>query len=187
RIALGGSGFGATTLDKRLALGIGTAIGDGSANAGSNPAVTFTMHSDEWPVLNDVAKAINYEKAGYVDDGRSHRPTTVTAPARETLSPISTGNARIAELFSRYAVLDRGSAEKRFTDAVYQLDRGTVAAILRGLFTADGTVADYGSKSQYVSLDSCSLTLLKQTQHLLLSFGIKSKIYTNRRSSLVSN
>ena len=51
-----------------------------------------------------------------------------------------------------------------------------------GLFTADGTVANYGTKSQYVSLDSSSKTLLIQVQTLLLSFGIKSKLYENCRS-----
>ena len=52
---------------------------------------------------------------------------------------------------------------------------------LRGLFTADGTVANYGDKSQYVALDSTSQELLQQVQVLLLSFGIKSKLYTERR------
>src|SRR4030095_1702932 len=36
-------------------------------------------------------------------------------------------------------------------------------------------------KSQYVSLDSSSEDLLRQVQLLLLAFGIKSKLYTNRR------
>jgi ribonucleoside-diphosphate reductase alpha chain len=54
--------------------------------------------------------------------------------------------------------------------------------VLRGLFTADGTVADYDEKSQYVSLDSTSRELLRQVQLLLLSFGIKSKLYENRRA-----
>ncbi len=67
------------------------------------------------------------------------------------------------------------------------LDRETLSAVLCGLFTADGTVANYGPKSQYVSLDSCSLTLLKQVQYLLLSFGVKSKLYTNRRTDLTSS
>ncbi len=187
RIALGASGFGSVSLDDRLALGIGAAVGDGCADLGANPALILTMHEDEFPVLNDIAKAINHVKSQYQDDARSRRPTTVTIPAKGTGSRISTGNRRIVDLFARYAVLDSGSAQKRFTDAVYELDRGTTAAVLRGLFTADGTVANYGSKSQYVSLDSCSLTLLKQTQHLLLSFGIKSKIYSNRRTNLVSN
>jgi ribonucleoside-diphosphate reductase alpha chain len=38
-------------------------------------------------------------------------------------------------------------------------------------------VANYGDKSQYVSLDSTSRELLRQTQLLLLGFGIKSKLY----------
>ena len=53
--------------------------------------------------------------------------------------------------------------------------------MLRGLFTADGTVANYGEKCQYVSLDSSSLELLQQVQLLLLSFGIKAKLYRDRR------
>jgi ribonucleoside-diphosphate reductase alpha chain len=49
------------------------------------------------------------------------------------------------------------------------------------LFTADGTVANYGEKSQHISLDSSSSELLQQVQLLLLAFGIKSKLYRNRR------
>jgi ribonucleoside-diphosphate reductase alpha chain len=55
--------------------------------------------------------------------------------------------------------------------------------VLRGLFTADGTVANYGEKSHYVGLDSTSERLLEQVQVLLLAFGIKSKLYRDRRSS----
>ena len=53
--------------------------------------------------------------------------------------------------------------------------------MLRGLFTADGTVVDSGAKSQYVGLDSTSLELLVQVQRLLLAFGVKAKLYENRR------
>src|SRR5262249_54298609 len=44
---------------------------------------------------------------------------------------------------------------------------------------------NYGDKSQYVSLDSSSLELLKQVQLLLLAFGIKAKLYTGRRAGAV--
>jgi ribonucleoside-diphosphate reductase alpha chain len=186
RIALGGSGFGRAFLNADIALGIGTAVGDGCISRAGRSALIITMHSDEAPVLADIARGINDTKAAFFDDGHSRRATTVTLPLKGTGSRISTGNDRIVELFARYAVLDRGSAGKRFTDAIYELDRATTASILQGLFTADGTVANYGSESQYVSLDSCSLTLLKQTQHLLLSFGVKSKIYSNRRTELVT-
>jgi ribonucleoside-diphosphate reductase alpha chain len=190
RVALAGSGFGSVSLNERIALGIGAALGDGCVAATSNGTgrgLTITMHDDEAVILEDIASGINDVKATFADDGRSRRPTTVTMPALGTGSRISTGNHRIVELFSRYAVLDRGSEKKALTDAVYTLDREASATLLRGIFTADGTVANYGAKSQYVSLDSCSIELLQQVQHLLLSFGIKSKLYTNRRSELSSN
>ena len=138
--------------------------------------------------LSDIADGDQRcERPTFSDDGRSRRATTVTTPAGDGVANF-TGNRRIVDLFSRYAVLDKGSVTKRFTDAIYELDRRTTASLFRGLFTADGTVANYGvqSRSTFRST-SCSLALLKQVQHLLLSFGVKSKLYTNRRVELVSN
>ncbi len=186
RFALSGSGFGSESLEAGLALGIGVAVGDGCVTNAATPGLILTMSEEESPVLASIAEAINIRKSRAAD-GRGRRSTSVTVPARGTGSRISVGNADVVTLFSRYAILNQGSAAKRFTDALYKLDQPSTAGVLRGLFTADGTVANYGTKSQYVSLDSCSLTLLKQTQHLLLSFGIKSKLYTNRRTSLSAN
>ncbi len=101
RIALGGSGFGAEAIEERLALGIGAAVGDGCVTG----------------ILEDIAGGINDAKGAFADDGRSRRATTVTLPAKGTGSRISTGNRRIVDLFSRYAVLNEGSVRKRFTDA----------------------------------------------------------------------
>ena len=56
--------------------------------------------------------------------------------------------------------------------------------MLRGLFTAEGTVVDSGDKSQYVRLDSTSLELIIQVQQLLLAFGVKARLYENRRRGL---
>jgi ribonucleotide reductase alpha subunit len=187
RIGLAGSGFGSVSLDSQIALGVGAAVGDGCISRTARPELIVTMHTEEAPVLTDIARGINGVKSRYLDDGRSRRPTTVTMPQKGTGSRISTANERVVGLFARYAVLNEGSAEKRFTDAIYLLDRQTTAMVLRGLFTADGTVANYGSKSQYIALDSCSLSLLKQVQHLLLSFGVKSKLYTDRRTDLISS
>jgi ribonucleoside-diphosphate reductase alpha chain len=186
RILLSGSGFGYQHLDEQIALGIGVAVGDGCVTNGEHNSLILTMHDDEAPVLQDIADGINSLKATMLDDGRSRRATMVTAPKSASGTRISTGNRRIAELFSRYAVLNEGSARKRFTDAAYRLDKASTAAMLQGLFTADGTVANYGEKSQYVSLDSCSLDLLQQVQYLLLSFGIKAKLYTDRRNNASS-
>src|SRR5438876_1148267 len=64
-----------------------------------------------------------------------------------------TGPRCVVEPLKRFAILDQGSAQKRFTDEFYRLDRESVAAVLRGLFTADGTVTPPGMKAPYISLD----------------------------------
>ena len=86
------------------------------------------MHENEAPVLTDVAGAINEIESRFTADARG-RAATLTLPG----SRISTGNRRVVEVFSRYAVLDEGSVEKRLTDAAYELDRKATAALLRGL------------------------------------------------------
>jgi ribonucleoside-diphosphate reductase alpha chain len=99
-----------------------------------------------------------------------------------TSSRVAVGSPGILNLLETYAVLDGGSEKKMFSDAVFRLQQAEQAALLRGLFTADGTVSNYGVKSRYVALDSTSLDLLLQVQLLLLNFGIKAKIHENRRA-----
>jgi ribonucleoside-diphosphate reductase alpha chain len=189
-LLLTGSGFGSEHLDEGLAFGIGIAIGDGcitNNTSGNGPerGLILTMSEAEANVLDDVAGWLNAEKARTARDGRSARATTVTAPAKGG-SRISVSNASIIETFDRYAVLNQGSAKKALRDAAFALDRESLAALMRGLFTADGCVGNYGDKTQYISLDSTSLELLRQVQSLLLSFGIKGKIYENRRGGVSS-
>ena len=114
-----------------------------------------------------------------VGDGclrRSAIPVGV-ASYSEHAARLAFASKPVVEIFERYATLDKGSEGKQFLPTIHELDRSTIAAILRGLFSSDGTVANYNDKSQYVSLDSTSLNLLKQVQLLLLSFGIKAKLY----------
>ena len=189
-IVLHGSGFGGENLDEGVAFAIGAAVGDGCIAHGKDTDETLiiTMAETEAPILEDVAASLNAEKARlFTGDRRGTRTTTVTRPTAGG-SRISFGHRALVDTFKKYAVLNAGSAYKSLTDAVHSLDKNSVAALIRGIFTADGTVANYGEKSQYISLGSTSLVLLQQVQHLLLSFGIKAKIYKNRRSgALVTN
>src|SRR5260221_12690157 len=100
---------------------------------------------------------------------------------------ISVGSPRILSLMEQFAILDEESEGKKLKDTCFSLNREEQAALLRGLFTADGCVANYGNKSQYVSLDSSSKDLLHQVQLMLLNFGIKSKLYANRRAGILSS
>ncbi len=186
RVALQGPGFGRRTLAPHLGLGIGVAVGDGcltrSAVGGRRQrTVILTMHPAEVPVLAVIAEAVNAEKAALKAVGAPGRNDGVEVTRTASGARLAFGSAPVVDLFSQFAVLDEGSDRKRFTPAVFELDRLGVAAVLRGLFTADGTVANYGEKSQYVGLDSTSEELLRQAQLLLLGFGIKAKLYGGRR------
>ncbi len=188
RLRLQGPGFGRRAISERLAIAIGVAVADGCLtrthhSSGTQEIVILTMAEAEAGVLRTIAGVVNEEKRLRRAVGAVGRPDDVAVTvSRAGSSRLSFSSQPVVDLFKEFAILDRGSAEKRFTDAVFELDRPSTAALLRGVFTADGTVANYGGKSQYVSLDSSSLDLLGQVQLLLLGFGIKSKLYVGRRA-----
>ena len=191
RVMLQGSGFGSRSLNEGIAFAIGIAVGDGCitncADSANKESLILTMAEDEFAILEDVALSLNTEKAATSrGDGHSQRTSTVTAPTKGG-SRVSVSHGGIIETFRHFAVLNRGSQHKALRDSVFSLSRASTAAVLRGLFTADGTVANDGGKSQYVSLDSSSAALLEQVQVLLLNFGIKSKLYKNRRGGAASS
>ena len=191
RIFLNAAGFGREQLPVELAEAIGLAVGDGALTSSiiggrEQKVVVLTMHRDEAGILEAVATEVNGQKALLKAAGSVGRNDGVHVSFSSTGSRLAFGSRPVVDLFLRYAVLDEGASLKRFTDDVYSLDRLSLAAILRGLFTADGTVVDSGGKVQYVGLDSTSHELLLQVQRLLLGFGIKSKLYENRRGGKLS-
>ncbi len=162
--------FGQKSLDPDVAEYLGLMLGDGCI---SGPVATLSMNKHlEHAVAEKMVQVVNrFER----------QRGTVHATQRDTSVCVATSARAVRDLLASCCILDQGAAGKQLTPAGLTLDRKTTAALLRGLFTADGTVAHYGKKSQYVALDSTSETLLEQVQILLLGFGIKSKIYRNRR------
>ncbi len=192
-LVLSGSGYGRRAVGERLGLAIGVAVGDGCltrAYTGSRTQemIILTMAADEAPILETIAGVVNEEKQLRRAVGIAGNPGDVHVSAgRSTVSRLSFSSQPVVDLFKEFAVLDEGSAKKRFLPAVYELDRPSLAAVLRGLFSADGTVGNSGDKSHYVALDSTSLELLTQVQVLLLGFGIKSKLYRERRGGVTED
>ena len=184
RILLGSPGFERTSIPLRLAEAIGLAVGDGcltwaSAARGERPMIVLTMHREEAAVLEAVVGELNSQKRLRKAAGSIGRNDDVHVSFGATGSRLAFASRPVIEQFMQYAVLDEGSEEKRFKPAVHGLDRNSLAALLRGLFTADGTVVK--NTACHVGLDSTSLELLIQVQRLLLGFGIRSQIYENRR------
>ncbi|CAN5733244.1 hypothetical protein BH23CHL2_BH23CHL2_04590 [soil metagenome] len=176
KLRLVGAGFGSRSLGAPVAEVLGAAVGDGCMT-GKQGHVFITVGKNERAVAERLAAGIVAMTSG-TTDRRAQRAKNVYET--ETSLRIGTSAAPVRTLVQRYTVIDQGSLAKRFTDEVFSLDQKSQAALLRGLFTADGTVADYGEKSQYISLDSVSIDLLEQVQLMLISFGVKAKIYRNR-------
>ncbi len=185
RIALNPVGFGSDDLDPRMAEVVGLMLGDGCISRSprdGEPITMLTMGSElEASIVAEVRDRLNLFKDGH-SDGRTRRSIEVSEGGIATVTRLSTGSRVVAEVLERYAVLDRSSAGKRLTDAAFGLSRSAIAGLLRGLFTADGCVYNYGTKSQSISLESVSLEMIRQVQLLHLGFGIKAKLYTNRRA-----
>ncbi len=171
--------FGHDRLDEDLSTYVGLLLGDGclANNTGKDTytlSLTVNKHL-EWAVAEKAAETVNRFKKS-----RSEYDATVRETA--TSAKVTCCAPNVIDLVSTYAVLDEASEGKRLTDAAMRLDRASVRALLRGLFTADGTVVNQGEKNQYIALDSTSEELLRQVQLLLLGFGVKAKMYRNRRA-----
>jgi len=175
-IQLVGSPFGDEALDDRLADVLGTAVGNGCVT-GRFLVLTITPDYEEY--ADSLASAITEFKREDSEDGRTRRG--VNATLAPTARRISTCASCVVDPITRLAVLDQKAPNKQFTDAAFRLNHAAWVRILQGLFTADGTVGNYSDKSQYISLDSTSIKLLEQVQLVLLGFGVKSKIYRDRR------
>ena len=177
-IELGRPAFGDLSLDEAFAEYVGLMLGDGCIT-GEQRAAVLTLSPQEGGVAEAARLAVQAWQAEHARDGREARDVNVNQP-QATLR-MSTSSRCIVEALDRWAVLDSRSVEKRLTPEAMRLDQPSAAALLRGLFTADGTVANYSGKSHYVSLESTSQGMLQQVQLMLLSFGIRAKIYTDRR------
>ncbi|MGZ8502490.1 MAG: LAGLIDADG family homing endonuclease, partial [Candidatus Limnocylindrales bacterium] len=192
RVFLNAPGFGTDALPIELGEAIGLAVGDGylshqTIDGREFASIVLTMHANEAGVLEAVASELNAQKRLLKVAGSSGRNDNVNVTVKSTSARLAFASRPVVDLFLRYAVLDEGADLKRFTDDALGLDRAGTAAILRGLFSADGTVANSGTKSQYVALDSTSLDLLLQVQRMLLGFGIKARLYENRRGGKLTS
>jgi ribonucleoside-diphosphate reductase alpha chain len=180
-LILGGAKFGSRSVDPVIASLAGACLGDGCITQFEDQRNIFiTGAKGEAAYIEELRQTLEAAKALVDDgDGRCTRPTTIVETA--TTLRLQTSVRPVVRAIEELAVLDRGSEGKCLTPAAFSLDKPAATALLRELFTTDGTVANYGKKSQYISLDSSSRTLLGQVQLLLLQFGIRSKIYENRR------
>ncbi|MBV8363633.1 MAG: replicative DNA helicase, partial [Candidatus Eremiobacteraeota bacterium] len=74
-------------------------------------------------------------------------------------------------------------ADKHAPSAIFSQSNEVVAAFLRGLFHADGSLSSHGNSARAtVRLSTISERLARDVQHLLLRFGINAFIMADRRN-----
>ena len=158
---------------------VGVYLGDGCATKhGRNRQIMLTMNKyEEVGILQRFAERVAMD---YARITHKNSPAVITSP--QTTSRFVITNNLVINQFEDILDLKKYSHEKVISNQIFNLALGEQKYILQGLFTADGTVANYGEKAQYVALDSTSLQLMKDVQIMLLGFGIKSKLYLNRRA-----
>ncbi len=165
--------------DQTLYQLIGVYLGDGcGGTVNANRGIQITMHKEqEASILQKFAAYVaeNYER-------QTHKLSPATVQLTQTSGKYVVTNTTLIQEISRLVNISNLSHQKCLSDAIFALPLGAQKYVLQGLFSADGTVANYGDKSQYVALDSTSLQLLKDVQLMLLGFGIRSKLYKNRRA-----
>ncbi len=166
-------------IEKEFYQLLGVYMGDG---CGSGNIIQITMGKNEGPLLEKIA---NYCYSSF--QRRTHQNQLVKIIHTSTTAKMNIVSSDAIGKISSYVDLSQKSYEKTLSEKIFSLGLGEQKYILQGLFTTDGTVANYGEKSQYVSLDSTSVELLKGVQILLLGFGIKSKLYSNRRAGKLTS
>jgi ribonucleoside-diphosphate reductase alpha chain len=168
-------GFG---VEGSLELGrvLGWLVGDGAMTgkkavlsffgADAEIASQFAKYVTELTAPITKAPRAYTNEASWIKERREARVQSERLYALALQSGLGVGEAKLKVLTS---VL-RGSEE---------MQRG----FLQALFSSDGTVHIDAQKGNHIRLTSISERLLRETQQLLLNFGVASTLYLNRHAA----
>ncbi|MBU0533130.1 hypothetical protein KKB44_06575 [Candidatus Micrarchaeota archaeon] len=165
--------FGVLHVDKEIAMMLGWLIGDGHMTKDVQDVI-FYFGKNEKQELLPIFKS-------YLDilNGKEIKPIEDETEIRLKYS------SAIAKKFNELGVEPSHAHEKEIPSSVFLMDEESLRCFLSALFSADGSVQGSKEKGINIRLASNSIKLLKQTQILLLQFGIVSKIYEERRKEHV--
>lgn len=150
-------------------------IGDGSVGAGSCSPLLTTENDDVRDVAEQAAAwfGVELRRAGAAGRATTYR-----------LSAGHRGGAAnpVTDMLRRHDVWGSTAHHKRVPDAVFRLPRVRLARFLNRLFATDGTAWIAAGGYARIGYASVSRQLALDVAHLLLRFGIRSKV---RRRSIM--
>ncbi|EMA67178.1 intein-containing adenosylcobalamin-dependent ribonucleoside-diphosphate reductase [Halorubrum kocurii] len=160
---------------------LGWMVGDGHLKTGEERAVlnfydedaevSESFAADVNEVVRDPVGNADYEiGVNEIARGDDYRGTqAIEQRIRST---------RLYEYAEEAGLVDQ---KHQVPEAVLRGSEEMARGYLRALFSADGSVQGSSKNGRSIRLASSELDLLKQTQRLLLNFGIASRIYKERR------
>src|SRR5262249_14884116 len=113
-----------------------------------------------------------------IGDRGSYPINPLAIPARKELTVSS---ERLCSLLKLHDITSE--SKLAVPSIVFKGSEETQRGFLQGLFSADGAVRIDTEKDNYIRLTSISEKLLRETQQLLLNFGIASTLYLNRHAA----
>ncbi|MBS3781088.1 MAG: ribonucleoside reductase class II [Candidatus Thermoplasmatota archaeon] len=156
---------------------LGWIVGDGQIKD-SEERVTLHFYDKDTEISNKYAEYVNSIIREPRGNGDYEVGVQEIERGENSVKEQRVRSARLYEVTEKYGLNDN---KLQVPDELFKNGKKTAKGFLQGLFTADGSVQGNIEKGVSVRLSSSELDLLKEVQQLLLGFGIKSKIYEERR------
>lgn len=157
---------------KELGEVLGYAVGDGwLINKGKNCRFGLTFGSNDTDVMEYLGQILN----GF------YGKNIIPVKRKESAYHLSYHSRYMAGFFHKLGLSECRAGEKTVPESIFTAPKDAVLGFLRGLFSADGTLANAEGARRYARLTSKSIVLLKDVQKLLINLGILSRIYDRNR------
>lgn len=159
------------------ALLLGWLIGDG--HLGGTPAITVSAQSETSMVARLAA-----DEFGLRPFVRAERAGTPAQRVVLTTGRLcGAGKNPLTTWLRRLGIWKEVGAGKHVPEALFTQSDSVVAAFLRGLFHADGSLSRHADSTRVtVRLVTISERLAREVRHLLLRFGINARVSADRRN-----
>ncbi len=168
---------GAANMSPGQALMLGWLIGDG--HLGGSPTLSVATAAEA-----HLAKQIAAFEFGVQPIVKPEREGTAAQRVVLTTGKLcGAGKNPLTRWLRGLGIWKKTSAAKRVPAAVFAQDDSAVAAVLRGLFHADGSLSRGTTSTRVtVRLSTISEGLARDVQHLLLRFGINAILKSDTRN-----
>lgn len=163
------------TMTEGQALLLGWLVGDG--HLGGSPTLTVATAREA-----ELAAELGRAEFGLDPIVKPEHPGTAALKVVLTTGRrCGAGKNPLTSWLRELGIWKATGAAKAVPVAVFSQPDGVVAAFLRGLFHADGSLSRRPSTSVTIRLSTISEVLARGVQHLLLRFGINAILKPNRR------